>query len=335
MAAYAQQPRRRVLRPSVVVDATHAHTHTVIMLHGMAFDSSMFEELPAMLGARASTVRWVFPNAPVRTIDWPRGPAPASRGRGELREIAKQSRRPGTHGRPEPGVEAWYNYFSSNGGTLQHDAIDLEHLAAATADVHAIMDAEIARLGGAARRVALGGNSQGGTVALHAALTHARGLDLACLVLGCTLLLDATPAPREPPEDPPPLFIFSAERDMEYLPAFQRLAFGRLAAVGFDVESHVEPGLDHYSVSRAELLHTAAWLRRALFGDAVVPEYRDRPTAPPAKFDNVMDAPLPAWWLQALQHGHRQPHKLHDEEVALMPDAWRPVFFADGSGSVS
>ena len=106
MAAYAQQPRRRVLRPSVVVDATHAHTHTVIMLHGMAFDSSMFEELPAMLGARASTVRWVFPNAPVRTIDWPRGPAPASRGRGELREIAKTSRRPGTHGRPEPGVEA-------------------------------------------------------------------------------------------------------------------------------------------------------------------------------------------------------------------------------------
>ena len=132
------------------------------------------------------------------------------------------------------------------------------------------MDVEIARLGGAARRVALGGNSQGGTVALHAALTHARGLDLACLVLGCTLLLDATPAPREPPEDPPPLFIFSAERDMEYLPAFQRLAFGRLAAVGFDVASHVEPGLDHYSVSRAELLHTAAWLRRALFGDAVV-----------------------------------------------------------------
>ena len=330
MAAYAQQPRRRVLRPSVVVDATHAHTHTVIMLHGMAFDSSMFEELPAMLGARASTVRWVFPNAPVRTIDWPRGPAPASRGRGELREIAKQSRRRGTHGRPEPGVEAWYNYFSSNGGTLQHDAIDLEHLAAPTADVHAIMDAEIARLGGAARRVALGGNSQGGTVALHAALTHARGLDLACLVLGCTLLLDATPAPREPPEDPPPLFIFSAERDMEYLPAFQRLAFGRLAAVGFDVESHVEPGLDHYSVSRAELFHTAAWLRRALFGDAVVPEYRDRPNAPPAKFADVMDAPLPAWWLQALQHGHRQPHKLHDEEVALMPDAWRPVFFADG-----
>ena len=43
MAAYAQQPRRRMLRPSVVVDATHAHTHTVIMLHGMAFDSSMFE----------------------------------------------------------------------------------------------------------------------------------------------------------------------------------------------------------------------------------------------------------------------------------------------------
>ena len=102
------------------------------------------------------------------------------------------------------------------------------------------------------------------------------------------------------------------------------------AAIGFDVESHVEPGLDHYSVSRAELLHTAAWLRRALFGDAVVPEYRDRPNAPPAKFANVMDAPLPAWWLQALLHGHRQPHKLHDEEVALMPDAWRPVFFADG-----
>ena len=92
MAAYAQQPRRRVLRPSVVVDATHAHTHTVIMLHGMAFDSSMFEELPAMLGARASTVRWVFPNAPVRTIDWPRGPAPAADG--SLMAVGAAQRRP-------------------------------------------------------------------------------------------------------------------------------------------------------------------------------------------------------------------------------------------------
>lgn len=125
---------------------------------------------------------------------------------------------------------------------------------------------------------------------------------------------------------PPRLYVFSAERDVEYLPAFQRLAFGRLARAGVDVTSHVEPGLDHYTESVAELHFFAAWLRRAFFGDAVAVAHRDRPNAPPARFDDVRAAPLPGWWLAALAHGRRQPHRLHADEVAHMPPDWRPVF---------
>ena len=93
-----------------------------------------------------------------------------------------------------------------------------------------------------------------------------------------------------------------------------------------EVTSHVEPGLDHYSESVAELHRFAAWLRRAFFGDAVEVTYRDRPSAPAARFDDVLLAPLPAWWRAALAHGRRQPCRLHADEVAHMPPEWRPVF---------
>ena len=87
MAAY--------LEDVVVVEATATHTHTLIMLHGMSYDATMFETLPELMGAHAASIRFVFPNAPSRTIDWP---------------LPKG---------PEDDVAAWYNYFSSRGGTLQ------------------------------------------------------------------------------------------------------------------------------------------------------------------------------------------------------------------------
>ena len=42
--------------------------------------------------------------------------------------------------------------------------------------VHRLLDAEVASLGGDPSRVAIGGNSQGGTVAIHAALTYPKPL---------------------------------------------------------------------------------------------------------------------------------------------------------------
>jgi predicted esterase len=236
------------LPEALVIEPTGEHTHSVILLHGMYYHGDMFEQMPRILsrlGGSAANTRWVFPCAPIRTISWPQG--------------------------AEHNVSAWYNYFGS--GTQ----IDEAHLELVTREVHAIIDAEAARLGGDTTRIALGGNSQGGTVALHAGLTYPT--ELGALLCGCTTLLDLTPVPqRKTPALP--IFIFTAELDQEYTPPFQRRCFQRLRDAGFRVISHVEPGLDHYTTSTAELHHHAAWLSLALHGQPLTVTYRDVASAP-------------------------------------------------------
>jgi predicted esterase len=239
------------LEPPVVVEPSGEHTHSVIMLHGMYCEADEWESLPsifAQLGGEVSGVRWIFPNAPKRTVTWPHG--------------------------KEDGVSAWYNYFTARGGTMEHDDIDATHLDAVTRDVHLLLEKEVMALGGDSRRVAIGGNSQGGTVAAHVALTYPR--DLGALLCLCTILLDSTPVPvREAP--PLPVFVFTAQHDQEYIPDFQRACYSRLVDAGFRLTSHVEPGLDHYTTSTAELHHAARWLALALHEQVLTVTYRGRP----------------------------------------------------------
>lgn len=302
MAAYTQEGSTPL--PTVVVQATAAHTHTVIMLHGLSYDADMFEELPNAFGSRAVGIRFVYPLAPARTIHWPPP-------KGD-----------------EADVTAWYNYYTSDGGSLRHDEIEVDDLDAVTVALHAILDAEIAAVGGCAERVALGGNSQGGTVALHAALTHPLGGDLGVVAVGCCVVLDATPVPANWRRR---VYVFSAERDVEYLPAFQRVTYGRLARAGAEITSHVEPGLDHYTCSVAEIDHTAAWICEEFFpGESVAgAPRRDCPDAKPALFTHILDAPLPPWFFHARRLGRTQPHRLRADELAHLPADWRPVFGVD------
>ena len=242
------------LRPPVIVEAAK-HTTTCIMLHGCYCEGDMFESMPQILnelGGDASGTRFVFPNAPLRTIDWPDG--------------------------IEQGVSAWYNYFTSKGGTMDADAdeIDEVHLHQVTRAMHALLDEEAELLGGNTTRIAIGGNSQGGTVALHAALSYPR--PLGAVLLGCTVLMRMTRLPAVQPRSLP-VFVFTVEKDQEYVPQLQKRCYDRLRAVGYAVVSHVEPGQDHYNTSIAELHHTAAWLSGALHGKALRVKYRDVPEA--------------------------------------------------------
>lgn len=108
MSALAAAVADKVLLPSLVIEAHEdSHSHTVILLHGMAYDGSLYEALPRLMGARSSSVRFVFPCAPARTVSWPSG--------------------------DEDVDGCWYNYYSSNGGTMQHDDIDVDDLERATA----------------------------------------------------------------------------------------------------------------------------------------------------------------------------------------------------------
>ena len=78
-----------ILAAALIIEPTAEHTHSVILLHGMYCTGDMFEQMPRImseLGGQPSGIRWIFPNAPSRTISWPSG--------------------------SEDGVTAWYNYYT-------------------------------------------------------------------------------------------------------------------------------------------------------------------------------------------------------------------------------
>lgn len=59
-----------------VIEPSGAHEFSVVMLHGMYYTGEMFAQLPALLdeyGGRASSTRFIFPQAPSRSISWPSG----------------------------------------------------------------------------------------------------------------------------------------------------------------------------------------------------------------------------------------------------------------------
>lgn len=221
---------------------TGTHTHTVVLLHGMYCPPDTcptFAALPEYVERLGMDgVKFVYPHAPRRTISWPTG--------------------------PEPNVASWYNYFTRRDGWECHDELDETHLASQTSRLHGILEREAALLGGDARRVILGGSSQGGTVALHAAISFSRPLGALLCLRSC--LVDTVSVPRRSAAHKTPVFVFAAGNDTVYNPVLQRRGYEKLQAAGFCVEWHVEPNLQHWSETRTELLYTGAWIVRAARG---------------------------------------------------------------------
>ncbi|EOD18591.1 hypothetical protein EMIHUDRAFT_243698 [Emiliania huxleyi CCMP1516] len=193
------------LQPPVIVEAGGEHHYSIILLHGLGNRGSDF--LPILhsfsrLGIDVSNVRFVFPNAPRRTMQWP------------------------VWG-PSRGVQAWYTYFSDESGKSSADADEIatSELNASAAALLALAEAEArlaeirrdsppswiaAALGGDFGRVFVGGYSQGGTVAAHAAVS-----DGAPRLAGALLT-------RSEPEGRTPFFAFRSGRDNTYPIGVQR-----------------------------------------------------------------------------------------------------------------
>mmetsp|Transcript_65445 Transcript_65445/g.108793 ORF Transcript_65445/g.108793 Transcript_65445/m.108793 type:complete len:411 (-) Transcript_65445:197-1429(-) len=224
----------------LIVPPVGRHTHTVVLLHGMYSppeECEMFKSLPAYVAyLGASGVKFVFPHAPRRTITWPTG--------------------------PEANVASWYNYFTRRDGWLTHDELDEAHLASQTRRLHSILQREAALLGGDTRRLLLGGSSQGGTVALHAAISFGRPLGALLCLRSC--LVDSVTFPKDKRNATckTPVFVFLAGDDCVYAVPLQERGYSLLESAGFYVEKHIEPGLSHWDVSRNELRCTAAWIGR-------------------------------------------------------------------------
>lgn len=108
----------------------------VIALHGLGADGSDLMPLQQMMGM--DDVPWLFPNAP------------------ELSVTANMGMR----------MPAWFDIL----GFSPADPVDRKGIAESTAKVHRLINEQVA-LGVDASRIVLLGFSQGGVVALHAALS--------------------------------------------------------------------------------------------------------------------------------------------------------------------
>ena len=143
--------------------------------------------------------------------------------------------------------------------------------------MHAILEREASLLGGETRRLILGGSSQGGTVALHAAMSYPR--PLGAIILLRSLLVDSVTVVKDRRSEmaqTTPVFAFTAGDDSVYAVPLQRRGFRALESAGFHVEWHVEPRIDHWEDHRNELRCAAAWVARVARARAL----RERERAP-------------------------------------------------------
>lgn len=140
------------------------------------------------------------------------------------------------------------------------------HLESQARRIQALVEREVALLGGDSTRLILGGSSQGGTVALHAAIGYGRPLGALLCLRSCLVETVTVPRDRRSAACRTPVFVFACAEDSVYALPLQRRGYGKLAAAGYQVEWHVEPDLVHWDDSRNELRCAAAWIHRVWAG---------------------------------------------------------------------
>lgn len=127
-----------------VLEATQAHTHTAILLHGRGSTGQEFaEELAETLMADGKTImqalpgwRWVFPSS---------------------RELWSPVF--------EESMPAWFEAYSLTDVTARQD-LQTDGIRESVKHLEGIWEAEVERLGGLASKVVLGGISQGGAIGI-------------------------------------------------------------------------------------------------------------------------------------------------------------------------
>jgi phospholipase/carboxylesterase len=203
---------------------------TVIILHGLGADGTDFLSFADELKLDAvGPVRWVFPRAPVRRVTI-------------------------NGGQP---MRAWYDILNMDLVRREDEA----GLRESMAWVHALIDAEVAR-GVPARRILLGGFSQGCAIALGAGLRYRERLAGLVAMSGYMPLADTLVAERAPANADMP--VFQAHGRGDGVIALPRATATRdqLLALGQPLEWHDYP-MEH-SVCMEEVQAIQTFLRRVL-----------------------------------------------------------------------
>jgi phospholipase/carboxylesterase len=214
---------------TIEIETGDAPDAAVIWLHGLGADGHDFEPIvPELKLPRRLSLRFVFPNAPVRPV------------------TINQGMR----------MRAWYDILQLGGGRE-----DEEGIRASQRSVEQLIERERGR-GIALRRIVLAGFSQGGAIVLQTSLRHPERL-AGTLALSTYLPLASTVAGERSAANQD-LPIFMAHGTQDPMIPLDRAVRSRdaLAALGYPVEWRDYP-MPH-SVCLPEINDIAAWLTRVL-----------------------------------------------------------------------
>ena len=203
---------------------------SIIILHGLGADANDFVPVAQQLDLRAiGDVRWVFPNAPTRSVTI----------NGGMR------------------MRAWYDILSTD--LVRRE--DETGLRESVVDVQALIDREIAQ-GIPASRIVLAGFSQGCAMTLLTGLRAPQRLAGLVGMSGYLPLAATTAAERHGANADVPIFLGHGRFDPVVPMARGVATRDLLIELGHPVEWHDYP-MQH-SVSPEEIEHLNAWLLKAL-----------------------------------------------------------------------
>jgi phospholipase/carboxylesterase len=201
----------------------------VIWLHGLGADAGDFVPVVPMLGLdEGPGIRFVFPNAPVRSVTI-------------------------NGGMP---MRAWFDVRDLGGRNL-----DEEGIRASAATLDALVEREVER-GIESSRIVLAGFSQGGVIALHAGLRQPRPLAGILALSTYFALADSLAREASPANQSIPIFMAHGLQDA-MIPAARAIeSRDRLLAAGYPVQWH-DYVMGH-EVCIEEVGAIGAWLRGRL-----------------------------------------------------------------------
>jgi phospholipase/carboxylesterase len=223
------------LLPAVEIETGDRPECAVIWLHGLGADGHDFEQIVDELDLeRLPAIRFVFPHAPTRPVTINGGYV----------------------------MRAWYDIVSADFSQRREDAQGVRESAE---QIEALIARENAR-GIPDERIVLAGFSQGGAIALHAGLRHARRLAgilaLSTYVpLADTLAAEASAANRDVP-----VFMAHGHGDTVIPYEFGQRSGELLQAQGYPLVWH--PYFAEHTVCMEELRDIEGWLHEVFSGPA-------------------------------------------------------------------
>jgi len=197
---------------------------SVIWLHGLGADGHDFEPIvPQLALPESSSLRFLFPHAPVRPVTINGGTA----------------------------MRAWYDILSFDA----QGRADADGVRQSSAMLDALIENEIAR-GMAAEKIVVAGFSQGGAVAIHTALHTAHNI-AGLMALSTYMPLDVDESAVTVSRSLP-IFMAHGRQDPVLQLAWGKASADRLIELGLTVDWH-EYSMEH-AVCAQEVADIGRWL---------------------------------------------------------------------------